>query len=80
MENPKIRIESNGKVADVYIDGEQISRCRMIDFSFHGDADNGIHIIWDGEMLKVNEHGLPYDVDGKIATEKFHYDGKEAVT
>lgn len=74
----KIRIESDGQTAVIYLNGEHI-KSPLLDFSFHGDAENGIHIKWDGIMQKLNENGMPYVENDKIATEEFHYDSNEAV-
>lgn len=77
MENPKIRIESDGITANVYLNGENIG-ATLLDFSFHGDVENGIHIKWHGVMHKKNEKGMPYVENNEIATEEFHYDSREA--
>lgn len=74
MDNPKIRIESDGVTAVICLDGEHI-RSTLLDFSFHGDVDeNGIHIKWDGIKQKLNENGMPYVENDEVATEEFHYD------
>lgn len=78
MENPKIRIESDGRTARVCLDGEEIKTTTLIDFSFHADADDGIRIQWDGMFNKTNEHGVCYAIGDEIAAESFHYDSKEA--
>lgn len=77
MDNPKIRIESNGVNAKVWLNDEDIS-ATLLDFLFHGDVKHGIHIKWDGVMNKLNENGMPYVENDKIATEEFHYDSCEA--
>lgn len=76
MDNPKIKIESDGKTAVVYLDGEHI-KSPLLDFSFHGDVGNGIRIKWDGVMYKLDENENPYVENDEIATEEFHYDSKE---
>lgn len=73
----KIRIESDGKTAIVYLNGEHI-RSQLLDFSFHGDIENGIHIKWDGVMQKLDENDRPYFESDEVATEEFHYDSNEA--
>lgn len=78
MEKPKIKIESDGVTAIIYLNGEKIS-CPLIDFSFHGDVENGIHIKWDGVMHKLDKNGMPYVENNGVAIEGFHYDSKEAV-
>lgn len=74
----KIRIESDGKTAVVYLNGERI-KSPLLDFSFHGDVENGIHIKWDGVMQKLDENGMPYVENDEVATEEFHYDSHKAV-
>lgn len=78
MDNPKIRIESDGETAVIYLNGEHI-QSKLLDFSFHGDVENGIHIKWDGILRKLNENGRPYVENGEVATEEFHYDSNEVV-
>lgn len=76
MDNPKIRIESNGICTEVYLDGKKI-RCTQLDF--HGDLEGGLHFNWKGVMQKLDENGRPYVENDEIVTEKFHYDSNEAV-
>lgn len=77
MDNPKIRIESNGICTEVYLDGEKI-RCTQLDF--HGDVAGGLHINWKGLMQKLDENGNPYIENDEVATEKFQYNSVEAVS
>ncbi len=76
MENPKIKIESDGITATVFLNGEKV-RCTQIDF--HGDVENGLHIKWDGVMCKSDENGMTLIENDEVVTEKFHYDSYEAV-
>lgn len=76
MENPKIRIESDGNFAEVYLDGKK-SRCTSLDF--HGKVDDILHIAWSGVMQKTDEKGDPVIENGKVATEEFHYDNRKEV-
>lgn len=78
MERPTIRIESDGVTAKVWLNDEDIS-ATLLDFSFHGDVENGIRIKWDGIMHKLNEKGMPYVENNEIAMEEFHYDSGEVV-
>jgi hypothetical protein len=39
MNNPKIRIESDGKKTEVYINGKEVKRATMVDFHFNHDVD-----------------------------------------
>jgi 3'-phosphoadenosine 5'-phosphosulfate sulfotransferase len=38
MENPKVRIESDGNVTEVYINGEKVKAGTMVDFHFRHDV------------------------------------------
>lgn len=78
MDNPKIKIESDGITAVVYLNGKHI-KGKLIDFSFHGDAENNIHIKWDGTFLKRDEKGRPCIENDEIVTEEFHYDSDRTV-
>lgn len=78
MNKPKIKIESDGETAVIYLNGEHV-KSPLIDFSFHGDAENGIHIKWDGVLHKLDENGRPYVENDEISKEEFHYDSNEAV-
>lgn len=67
MENPKIRIESDGYVTEVWIDGQKVKNTTMADFKFHAepfevycelekcqhDKDGNI-IVKNDEILKEN--------------------------
>lgn len=76
MDNPKIRIESDGHFAEVYLDGKKVG-CTSLDF--HGDVGETIHIKWDGVMQKRDEKGDPIIENHEVATEEFHYDSHKAV-
>lgn len=78
MDNPKIKIESDGITASVHINGEPVS-CVAVDF--HGDVEDDINIKWDATCVKRNEDGttIVSEID-KIEYQKFSYDSKEAVT
>lgn len=78
MDNPKIRIESDGNTAIIHLDGKRI-RWQLLDFSFHGDIEHGIHIKWDGVKQRLDESGNPYVENDEVATEEFHYDNRKAV-
>lgn len=75
MDNPKIRIESDGISAIVYLNGKKV-RCTSLDF--HGDIAGGIHIKWDGILVK-EEGGKTLIENNEVVTEEFHYDSCEAV-
>lgn len=76
MDNPKIRIESDGHFTEVYLDGKKV-RCTSLDF--HGDVGESIHIKWDGVMQKRDEKGDPIIENHEVVTEEFHYDSHKAV-
>ena len=72
MDNPKIRIESDGIIVNVYLEGEKI-RCTSLNFA--GETkEEGALIKWDGVMQKLNENGVPYVENNEIATKEFHYE------
>jgi len=67
MENPKIRIESNGHITEVWIDGQKVEKATMADFEFHAEPfevycelqkyqldENGFPIVNNDELLKEN--------------------------
>lgn len=75
MDNPKIKIESDGICTKVYLDGEKIKNCTSI--NFHADVENGIHVQWNGTKHKEDENGHLIIENDEIAAEEFHYDNKE---
>lgn len=75
MDNPKIRIESDGITAEIYLDGEKIS-CTALDF--HGDVKNGLQIKWHGTMHKREENGNICVENNEIVMDEFYYDSREA--
>lgn len=77
MDNPRIKIESDGNTATIYIDGEKV-KGKMVDLHFHGDVDDGIHIAWDYEIIKEDENGMPLVENNEIVTEKHHFDNRGA--
>lgn len=74
MKNPKIKIESDGITAIVYLDGKEIP-CTSIDF--HGDVENGLYIEWHGTMVKRDENGITCVENDEVVTEEFHYDSRK---
>ena len=77
MENPKIRIESDGMRTIAYLDGKEIKRCTSLDF--HADSEGSIHVWWNGITQKEDENGHLIIENDEIVTEEFHYDNYEAV-
>lgn len=76
MDNPKIRIESDGIATIVYLNGERV-RCTSLDF--HGDVAGGIHVEWDGIFIKEDENGKTLIENGEVVTEEFHYGNREVM-
>lgn len=76
MENPRIKIESNGVCTEVSLDGKKIS-CTQVDF--HADVADGLHVEWEGIMHKLDKDGHMCIENNDIVTEKFHYDSHKAV-
>ncbi len=77
MENPKIKIESDGIRTIVYLDGKKVERCTSI--NFHADVEDSIRAQWSGTTQKEDENGHLIIENDEIATEEFHYDSHEAV-
>lgn len=75
MDNPKIRIESDGKRAEVFLDGEEI-RCILLDF--HGEVAEGkVSIKWSGKKQKLDENGSLCIEDNDLVIESFCHDSNE---
>jgi len=67
MENPKIRIESDGKIiTQVYIDGEKVNQATMCDLHFHAEVGEVSCVV---ERLKTDEHGKVIHINDKIVRE-----------
>ena len=77
MDNPKIRIESDGICTEVYLDGKRVNSCITLDF--HATVEDGIHVTWNGAKHKKDENGKLVIENDDIVTEEFHYDSKEEV-
>lgn len=75
MDNPKIRIESDGIRTEVYLDGEKVDSCISLDF--HATVDDGIHVEWNGEKHKKDDNGKLVIENDDIVTEEFHYDSRK---
>ena len=54
MENPKLRIESDGVVTEVYIDGIKVKKAAMADFVFHAEPQ---HVECEIERYLLNDDG-----------------------
>ena len=67
MDNPKIRIESDGHITEVWIDGQKVEKATMADFEFHAEPfevycelekyqldKDGEIIVKNDELLKEN--------------------------
>lgn len=78
MDNPKIRIESDGKTAEVFLDGKEIS-ATLLNFYFHGNVGKkGVCITWNGEMYKRDEKGRLCIENNELVMERF-YNGSNEV-
>ena len=64
MENPKIRIESNGHITEVWIDGQKVKKATMADFEFHAEPWEvyfeleKYQLDKDGEIIVKNDEAL----------------------
>lgn len=54
MENPKLRIESDGAITEVYIDGKKVDKATMANFSFHAEPQ---HVECEIERILLNDDG-----------------------
>ena len=72
MENPKIRIESDGDITVVYIDGKRV-KTRNIEFSAKLTKDSDRAVMWKGDFLKTDENGNAVIENDDIVTEEFGY-------
>lgn len=73
MENPKVRIESDGHITEVYINGKKVDRATMIDFHFHAEphtveceyekykSDENGHLIVENDEIVKEQHILIFD-------------------
>lgn len=77
MDNPKIKIESDGVRTEVYLDGEKVDSCTSL--NFHATVENGIHVTWNGTKHKKDESGHLIVENDEIMTEEFCYDSHKAV-
>lgn len=75
MENPKIRIESDGIRTYVYLDGKEVKHCTSL--NFHANVDNGVYVQWNGTMLTEDENGHLIIENDEIVTKEFHYDSRK---
>ena len=55
MENPKLRIESDGEVTEVYIDGKKVDKATMADFKFHAEP---LHVECEIERYVLDANGF----------------------
>lgn len=70
MDNPKIRIESDGITTVVHLDGKHIRTTKL---NFHADAQNGLNVKWDGLLVKEDKNGKSLIENETFVTEKFSY-------
>lgn len=77
MDNPKIRIESDGNFVELYLNGEKV-KSQLIDFRFHANVKNQkISIEWGGLIAVEDESGSPVIKHDNIMTENFYYDSND---
>lgn len=77
MDNPKIKIESDGLRTEVWINGEKVKNCTQLDF--HADVADGFHVKWSGKTNKCDESGRLCIENDEIVKEEFCYDNNGAV-
>lgn len=76
MDNPNIRIESDGITTAVHLNGKHI---RTKELNFHADSKDGLNIRWDGILVKENKDGEALIQNEDFVTEKFSYTFPEEV-
>ena len=54
MENPKLRIESDGSITEIYIDGKKVDKATMADFTFHAEPQ---YVECEIERILLNDDG-----------------------
>ena len=68
MENPKIRIESDGHITEVWIDGQKVEKATMADFEFHAEPWEvyceleKYQLDKDGEIIVKNDEPLKENI------------------
>lgn len=77
MDNPKIKIESDGNFAELYLNGKKVGS-RLIDFRFHADMQRGkVNIEWGGLLIVKDEKGNTVIKHDDILKENFYYDSND---
>lgn len=66
MENPKIRIESNGLSTEVWIDGKKVEKATMADFKFHAEL---LEVYCEIEKYQLDENEKPIVKNGELLKE-----------
>lgn len=72
MDNPKIRIESDGDITIVYLGGKRV-KTRNIEFSAKLTPKSDKAVMWKGDFLKTDEKGDAVIENDDIVTEEFCY-------
>lgn len=54
MKNPKLKIESDGAITEVYIDGKKVDKATMADFTFHAEPQ---YVECEIERYLLNDDG-----------------------
>lgn len=77
MDNPKIRIESDGNSIELYLNGKKV-KPQLIDFRFHANIKRQkTSIEWGGLIAVQDESGNPVIKYDNIVTENFYYDSND---
>ena len=67
MKNPKLRIESDGIVTEVYIDGKKVEKATMADFLFHAEP---FEVYCEIEKYKLNQNLCPCVEENELKKER----------
>lgn len=68
MKNPKIRIESDGKNTQMFVDGKEVDGMTFVSFEADGES-----VICEYEKLKTNKEGFVLDTGKEVVTENHKF-------
>lgn len=68
MVNPKIRIESDGYITEIWVDGQKVDRVTMADFAFHAEP---FEVRCELEKYKIDKDGKPIFENDEVLKEAF---------
>ena len=69
MENPKIMIQSDGRITELYINGEKVEKAIMADFRFYAEP---FYTTLDYKKYQTDESGKAKVENNEFLIESFH--------